>query len=424
MAKLRATFSKFTLDALLSTTLLYIVLMSYVGLAYAIIVIVLFALGLLTQTAPDIAFSPPSWVILLSLLLIVPTLLPVHRWLRMHIDLMIYGQHDDPYALISEINAQLQVISSPQMTLPLVAATVARALKLPYVAMTTNISIPPFHCEVGEQGPPNALTMMPLLYLDKPLGTLTVSWRRANEALSELDHELLKDVARQVGIALHVVQLAADLQASRERLVISREEERRRIRNDLHDGLGPTLSALQLQLGAMRNLIRQQPDQAEKVVNELRDDLRQATAEIRQLVYDLRPPLLDELGLVEAIKGLRVAGSALELEVIAPDPMPKLSAALEVAIYRIASEALHNVVRHSQATHCTVSLARESVEAGHAMLTLVVRDNGKSLPAAPVAGVGFASMKERAAELGGALSILPGALGGVEVVAHFPLGTA
>jgi signal transduction histidine kinase len=227
---------------------------------------------------------------------------------------------------------------------------------------------------------------------------------------------LLGDLARQIGVALHAVQLTEELQASRERIVISREEERRRIRNDLHDGLGPTLSALQLQLGAMRNLIRKDPDQAEAIANELRDDLRQATAEIRQLVYDLRPPLLDELGLVEAIKSCRVQASEIKLEVIAPEPMPRLSAALEVAIYRIASEAIHNVIRHAQASECIVCL-----EVGDAALKLVVADNGKGLPDAAHVGVGLLSMNERAAELGGMLSILPGKKGGVEVLALFPM---
>jgi signal transduction histidine kinase len=172
---------------------------------------------------------------------------------------------------------------------------------------------------------------------------------------------------------------------------MAREEERRRIRNDLHDGLAPTLSSLQLQVGAMRKLIHQNPDQAEAIANDLREDLRQATADIRQLVYDLRPPRLDELGLVGAIKSFRATGTEVHFEVIAPDPMPTLPAAVEVAVYRITSEAVHNVAKHTKATACVIC-----IEVTEGSLILSVTDNGKGLPAKLEGGVGLQSMKERA----------------------------
>ncbi len=275
---------------------------------------------------------------------------------------MIYGEHDDPYVIISAINAHLRTMSSPQVTMPTITEVIAKALKLPYVAIVIHSGVLnsgatakiPLRFEFGEKRTKSEITSLPLLYLDKPLGELAASARRANESLSGGDQALLSDVARQIGIALHAIQLTADLQASRERLVIGREEERRRIRNDLHDGLGPTLSALQLQLGGLRNVIRQKPDEAEMIVNELREDLRRATSEIRQLVYDLRPPLLDELGLVEAIKGLRIHGSEVTLEVIAPQPMPKLSAALEVSSlsHRQRSDPQCHSSRTSHTLYC------------------------------------------------------------------------
>jgi signal transduction histidine kinase len=409
-------FPKLTFDALLSAFLLYLILVSYVVLLYAIIFELLVAMRLLVRESPELTFVPPWWVGLVCIIVTTPTLPPVHRWLRGNINDIIYGQHDDPYALIAEINAHLQAMSSPQSVLPTVVKSIGRILKVPYVAITAEYSNTPLHMEFGSKVRQSEVATFPLLYLEKPLGELVVGVRQVNGALSAWDRELLEDVARQIGIALYAVQLSADLQASRERIVISREEERRRIRNDLHDGLGPTLSALQLQLGALRNLIREKPEEAEAIASELRADLRQATSEIRQLVYDLRPPLLDELGLVEAIKAIRLQGAEVSLEVSAPETMPKLSAALEVAIYRIASEAIHNVICHAEATRCLVCL-----ELKGRTLKLVISDNGKSLPEAPTAGVGFASMKERAAELGGTLSIASGAQGGVEVAAYFPI---
>jgi signal transduction histidine kinase len=341
----------------------------------------------------------------------------VRRWLQSRINVLIYGQHDDPYALISEINQQLQAMAALPLTLPIVADTVVRVLKVPYVAISTQNLAAPLHVESGKLPAPAALTRLPVTYLDKPIGELCVAARRYHESLSASDLELLRDVARQVGIALHAAQLTADLQASRERIVTAREEERRRIRNDLHDGLAPTLSSLQLQLGAVRNLIRQNPDEAEAVVNGLRDDLRNATAEIRRLVYDLRPPMLDELGLTGAIKSFRFQNSDVRFTVDAPDPLPRLPAAVEVAAYRIVSEAFHNVLKHAQATRCVVQIAVSESQLG-----LSVCDDGKGLPAGFSAGVGLRSMQERAAELGGTLQIQPGDGGGTRVVAQFPIG--
>jgi two-component system, NarL family, sensor kinase len=219
---------------------------------------------------------------------------------------------------------------------------------------------------------------------------------------------VLHDLAQHVGSALYTARLTADLQRARGRLVIAREEERRRIRNDLHDGLAPTLSALQIQLSALRSQMREDPDQADALIQEMREDLRGATAEIRQLVYDLRPPRLDDLGLVGALKSTRFQSAALQLEVIAPDPLPGLSAAVEAAVYRIASEAIHNVVKHAHATTCEVQIAFTN-----GLLMLRVIDNGNRIPGDYQEGVGLRSMRERALELGGLLTI----------EAHEPLGT-
>jgi signal transduction histidine kinase len=210
--------------------------------------------------------------------------------------------------------------------------------------------------------------------------------------------------------------MSAALQASREQLVMTREEERRRIRRDLHDGLGPTLASLRMQLSAARRLVRDNPDEAEQLIDELRDDVSTATADIRRLVYALRPPMLDELGLVVAISNFKLGDSPTRLEVIAPEPMPRLSAAVEVAVYRIASEAIHNVVKHARATTCVVEL---QVETGQ--LTLRVTDDGYSLPAGHTTGIGLHSMQERAAELGGTFSIQPAKAGGTCIVVHLPL---
>jgi two-component system, NarL family, sensor kinase len=411
--------TKIDADVLLCQVLIWLLLATYVALSYVVVL----AVGTLPFSDPGVDFSPPWWLNMIAVVLIAISFLPVYRWVRAGVREFVYGQHENRYPALTQLSQRLESTPSPQTILPTIAETIAHTLKLPYVEIEAkspgeardDAAITVF----GKPPKEAAIERVPLVYQAVMIGELRVAGRRRGELLSRSDLAVLHDLAQQVGIALYAAQLTNDLQAARERLVIAREEERRRIRNDLHDGLAPTLSALQLQLGTLRSLMRHEPEQAENLVNELGGDLRNATAEIRQLVYDLRPPMLDELGLVAAIRNLKFQGSEICFEVEAPEPMPKLPAAVEVAVYRIASEALHNVVKHARARNCCVSIQIEQDN-----LLLSVSDDGDSLPEGEElrAGVGIVSMRERAAELGGMLSVAPLETGGTRVYARIPIG--
>jgi signal transduction histidine kinase len=238
---------------------------------------------------------------------------------------------------------------------------------------------------------------------------------------------LLADIARQAGVAAHAVRLTADLQRSRERLVTTREEERRRLRRDLHDGLGAALAGVVLQMSAARTLLVRDPDAAAQLLDKLRVEVQDAITDIRRLVYDLRPPQLDELGLVAAIQELvsRLTDSApvgspqrdqrLNMTFEMPTSLPPLQAAVEVAAYRIAAEALTNVVRHAEATNCALHLECRD------MLVLEIRDDGRGFPRDKPRGVGLTSMRERAAELGGDLRIESALDRGTAIHAELPV---
>ena len=261
--------------------------------------------------------------------------------------------------------------------------------------------------------------------------------RVPGEAFTSADRRLLEDLARQAGAAVQAVRLTADLQRSRERLVAAREEERRRMRRNLHDGLGPTLAGLTFGLDAARSLLVREPENAEALLGELRNQTQGAVSEIRRLVYDLRPPALDDLGLVAAIREqaarhghllgndssdeARGVGreDGLTFSVEAPEHLPPLPAAVEVACYRIAQEALTNVARHAQARACRVRL---SIDGGGDTLELEVADDGVGVAEGRRAGVGLSSMRERAAELGGTYVVTPASSsGGTRVLAWLPL---
>ena len=213
---------------------------------------------------------------------------------------------------------------------------------------------------------------------------------------------MLADLARQAGIAVHAVRLTTDLQRlttelqhSRTQLVTAREEERRRLRRDLHDGLGSVLASLNWRAGALRLLLSRDPVAADALVVEQQTTIQAAIGDIRRLVYDLRPPALDELGLIGAIRERAAKQSApterdsvlgLHVDVVAPDQLPALPAAVEVAVYRIVQEALTNVVRHAQAHSCRICLSCEND-----LLHVEVSDDGIGLPESYRAGVGVLS---------------------------------
>lgn len=213
--------------------------------------------------------------------------------------------------------------------------------------------------------------------------------------------------------------LAADLQLSREETITALEEERRRLRRDLHDGLGPRLSGIAFTSDAARNTLRSDPEGTDSLLVTMRAETVSAIEEIRRLVYAMRPPALDELGLVPALRqqaaALRTSeGNPLRVTITARELPAPVTAAVEVAAYRIVVEALTNVARHSGSDTAAVCL-----QADDGALVIDVTDAGMTNGAWST-GVGMASMRERAAELGGTLTAGIGAVGG-HVHAVLPL---
>lgn len=340
---------------------------------------------------------------------------PIRLRIQRTVNRLVYGQRDEPYTVLAQFGRQLETTPMLETLLPTIVNTLKDTLKLPNVSIELAADASYEH---GATNSEPSRVCFPLKHQGQHIGQLVVTPRKGEADLSLTDRRLLEDLARQAEVAIHAASVTLDLQRARERLVVAREEERRRIRNDLHDGLAPTLSSLQLQLGAMRNLIRQNPTQAEATANELREDLRTATAEVRRLVYNLRPPALDDLGLLGAIRsqaqkiaqlnGLNVSVDSLDL--------PPLPAAVEVAAFRIAHEALMNVERHARAHHCVITLTPYEDA-----LTVEVRDDGHGFSSDVPAGVGLSSMRERAAELGGDLAVSSPTGGGTVVRARLPL---
>ena len=346
---------------------------------------------------------------------------PLRGFLQRAVNRMMYGERDEPYAVLSRLGRRLEGAFAPDAVLATIVETVSQALKLPYAAVLLREGDRFREATAAGQPVENPI-VLPLRYQGAVVGRLLVGSRGPGERFNPAERRLLQDVAHQAGVAVHAVQLTADLQRSRQRIVTTREEERRRLRRDLHDGLGATLAALHLQTGTVRRLIRSDPDAAEALLEDFRQEIRGTIEEVRRLVYELRPPALDELGLADAIRSraarLQASGPdepQLHIVVDAPADLTGLSAATEVAAYRIVQEALTNVVRHARARLCTVRLWQDGG------LHITVEDDGVGLPVEPRAGVGLSSMAERAAELGGWCRVASRPDGETCVEAYLPL---
>jgi signal transduction histidine kinase len=345
---------------------------------------------------------------------------PLRERLQRGVNRLLYGQRDEPYQVLARLGRQLEATLVPEAVLPTIVKTIAPALRLPYLAVSLR---------QGEEFSLAAVSgtlvgtplCQPLAYQGEVIGQLQLIPRYQGEPLTPPDQRLLEDLTPQIGLAAHAVRLNADLQRSRERLVTAREEERRRLRRDLHDGIGPTLASLAQRLDTVSRLVPHAPEAAVTELGQLKTQVKTTIAEIRRLVYALRPPVLDELGLLSALRehlAQLEAPDGLHLALEAPEALPELSAAVEVAVYRIVLEALTNVVRHAHANTCLVKL--DLGEAGE--LCLAITDDGIGLPATLQAGVGLTSMRERAAELGGTCQLTARSPQGTRVDVRLPPG--
>ncbi|MFT4415562.1 histidine kinase [Fredinandcohnia humi] len=341
---------------------------------------------------------------------------PLKERLQTMVNRMIYGERDNPYSILNQLNTVLEAAKNTENVLPRVVKTLSQALKIPYVAiLLREREITQVIASVGN--PEEVGIDIPLFHQGQELGTLRLSHRSSTEPFSKADKILLQDLARQVGIVAHSILLHKDLQWSRQQLVNAREEERRRLRRDLHDGLGPSLASLAIKMDVANSIMSKDPHKSQELLQEMDLQIKQLLKEIRRIVYSLRPSSLDELGLLSAIREItsQYKTSKIHFSVSGPEILSNLPAAVEVAVYRIVQEAVTNIIRHSDAQNCTISISIND------KLHLVVTDDGKGLPEHLQYGIGIKSMKERAEELGGIVKIYSEASKGTSIQAELPI---
>lgn len=382
-----------------------------------VVLAIIYVTGVLAVAA---AFGVPGGslpAMLVPAALVAFVILPAYRRLQSMVARAVYGTRGDPLAVLHTLGQHLA--QTPPDDVPdRIVGVLRDSLRLPWVAL--DVEQDGTFTRAAEQGVTDAslaVERFDLSYAGAVPGHLLVQPRRGERTLGRLDRRLIRHVADQAGAAVAAAQYVEELTLSRERLVLGREEERARLRRDLHDGLGPALAGLSLALTAARRLLRSAPDAADALLQTAESEASTSWLDVRRILDDLRPPGLEELGLVGALEERsRSLSRPGEFAVtVAADGLPPLPTAVETAAYRIAVEAMSNSARHAQARRCAVAVTADG------LLHVTVEDDGAGLPTQPIAGVGIQSMQARAAEIGGLVRLGLAHGGGTRVVADLPI---
>ncbi|XID94883.1 sensor histidine kinase [Paenibacillaceae bacterium WGS1546] len=321
---------------------------------------------------------------------------PIHIRLQRGVNRLVFGDPANPYDPLARLLAQMEAIGRKRSIWADVVQGTAQALSFPYAALFVGNASEEKAAEYGNA--PRTVTRIPLSWEGEKVGSLALPGRESLDRLSRENAELLRLLISQISFALHSARLAEQLKESKERLVYAREEERRRLRRDLHDGLGAQLASVLLKSDVIADLAEKDASLHRQIAG-IQEGIEEAIKDIRTLVYALRPPVLDEFGLPFALKELaaRFSAGGKEVQLALPESLA-LDEVIELAVYRIVQEALTNSFRHGEAARCRVEL---SVREGRS-LHLVIADDGTGFKVdAAQSGVGIRSMKERAGELGG-----------------------
>jgi two-component system, NarL family, sensor kinase len=338
-----------------------------------------------------------TWQNGLALALCLASAAPLWRWLHTRVHELADSYHQ-PLAALS-------ALSTPDPTPGRnVALAVAGAVNLPWVEIEldtiSNAGRRPDQADVIE---------VPVEFQGDVFGVIRVGERRRVSRVTSADLAVLKELAHQLALGVAAERAAERLAHSRAEIVAAREEERLRIRRDLHDGLSPSLASIQLQLKALQRGMGED-DSHRPTIDGLLEDLRHTSADLRRVVYDLRPPMLDDLGLRGTLA--HHFGAIAQPMVRLDFEDPAVPAAVEVALLRIATESVLNAVKHARATEVVVTICEED-----GLVHLTVTDDGVGFGTDTIPGVGLSSMRERAEELGGTLAVESRPGSGTRIVA-------
>jgi len=377
------------------------------GLRYALLSLI--AIAVYTVVVSSLGAFTGAPVVATAVVAVV--LLPLQERLTRWVNRLVHGESDDPDTALARLGARLEATGDPAQIadrlLPAVVERLAALLRSPFAVIELSDG-----SVVGWADPVEPTERIDLRSAGSDVGVLVLAGRQRSRA----ERRRLDRTAAQAAVAVHSVLATREARRARQLVIAAREEERRRLRWDLHDGVAPMLAGVALQAETARDIVHDDPDAARAILDRLVPNLAGAVADVRAIVHQLRPAALDELGLAGAVGELAARFDRPDQRVmVAAGDVAGMPAAVDLAAYRIVAEALSNAVRHSGATTVAISLRRD---AGH--LRVQVSDDGRGLAGDRPAGVGLDSMRTRAEELGGRFSVAA-AGGGTTVTAELPL---
>ena len=393
----------FDLDVALDRTLVYLTLSAGVLAIY---------LALVALARAVVGGDGGVLGSLLAAALIAIVFAPSRAFVQRAVGRLLFGSRSDPATTVSSLSATLEVSRDDELLAALGA--MRESLRLHAAVITIDGR------EVGTADSATLPERFPLRFRNQVVGQLAIWPRRGQRQLAASDREAIRVIAGPLASAVYSARLTERLQQSREELISTRETERQRLHRDLHDGIGPALTAVALKADAAGNVIADDPGRASVLLGQISTEARSTIDEIRRIAHDLQPPTLKRYGLLESVSyeanrfTSRLDGHPLVVSVALPSTMPRLKDPVTTAAYRIVSEALTNVARHSNA-----SRAHVEIRCGET-LALTIADDGTTGAEAWPEGFGLASMRTRATDAGGTLTAGPGPNGG-KVSAEFPL---
>ncbi|MEU0336001.1 histidine kinase [Streptomyces sp. NPDC006193] len=342
---------------------------------------------------------------------------PARGWLQRRVDRLVHGEGTAP--TLSRVGRHLGGAANDEEALTGMAASLAASLNLGSVRVL-DVRGEPLAVAADPSAHGSDGVELPLVVRGRTVGALSVA-ARPGERLDRRARACLEEVARVVATAVHLAAVTRALRESRGRLAAARDDERRALRRELHDQIGPALAGVGLGLAAARNLLLDEPDAAGGLLVRLRAEVEACAEDVRVLARGLVPPVLAELGLAGAVRELVMRYEADGLAVTVRDGgVGQVPPRVAGAAYAIVAEAVRNVSRHARARTCVVELA-----GGGRSLTVVVEDDGCGMGAAHRPGVGTCSVRERAEEVGGTVEWGSGAGGrGTRLVLRVPVRAA
>jgi signal transduction histidine kinase len=336
--------------------------------------------------------------------------IPVVGLSRRAADRFVFGRRPSPLRALEELGTRLAQLADPRDVPDTVLDAVTESLAVGGARLLVDATV---RAEVGTA---TFEEQFPITYRDERLAILAVSPRPGETALIARDRSVITRIGALAGPALHGARLVNELVEARARVVIAREDERRRLRRDLHDDLAPTLAGLGLSAAVVEKFSRAGDRRAADAATDLAGRLQGASRQVRDIAYNLRPPVLDDRGLVATIEETIATGDRPRVKVVAPADRLDLSAAVEACALRIIQEAVLNVRRHAAASSCDVSIIPEPDT-----LRIEIVDDGIGFTEPRRSGIGMRSMTERATEIGGSVSFRSEAGRGTRVSVRLPV---